>query len=82
MTGAERREQSRSIIGVAGLVSGLAWFGLLATPGFMGGGRPYPEALPLVVLSMQAIGLAWMVRIYRTSFDPEPDQHAWRYRAR
>lgn len=25
-------------------------------------------------------GLAWMVRIYRR--DPEPDQHAWRYRAK
>ena len=24
----------------------------------------------------QIVGLAWMVRIYRT--DPEPDQHAWR----
>ena len=25
-------------------------------------------------------GLAWMIRIYRA--DPEPDQHAWRYRAK
>ena len=26
------------------------------------------------------VGLVWMVRIYRA--DPEPDQKAWRYRAR
>jgi Flp pilus assembly protein TadB len=25
------------------------------------------------------VGLIWMVRIYRGA--PEPDQHAWRYRA-
>ena len=26
------------------------------------------------------VGLVWMVRIYRA--DPEPDQSAWRYRAK
>jgi hypothetical protein len=26
------------------------------------------------------VGLVWMIRIYRA--DPEPDQHAWRYRAK
>jgi len=26
----------------------------------------------------QVAGLVWMIRIHRG--DPEPDQHAWRYR--
>lgn len=28
------------------------------------------------------IGFAWMIRIYRASFNPEPDHRGWRYRAR
>ena len=34
----------------------------------------------LLGFALANLGLVWMVRIYRAN--PEPDQHAWRYRAR
>ena len=52
---------------------------VVATPSFMGV-QPTPVwAYALPVLGV-IVGLVWMIRIYRA--DPEPDQHAWRYRAK
>lgn len=58
---------------------------IASAPGPMGGG-PMMEPSPwsyahLVVAGVGiVVGLVWMIRIYRA--DPEPDQHAWRYRAK
>lgn len=60
--------------GVVALFLGPFWF--VASPGWMGGG-PDPRWM-LAGLAVGILGFAWMVRIYRA--DPEPDQHAWRYR--
>jgi hypothetical protein len=80
MTGAERRAQARSIIALSIGIMGLQWLLIIAAPGYMGSQPAFPWLAPSVAIAMQAIGLAWMMRIYRASFDPEPDQHAWRYR--
>jgi hypothetical protein len=41
-----------------------------------------PDPMPILIIGIAGvvIGLGWMIRIYRA--DPEPDQGAWRYRAR
>jgi len=80
MTGAERRAQAKSIIAPSIAIMGLQWLLITVAPGYMGSQPALPWLAPSVAVAMQAIGLVWMVRIYRTSFDPEPDQHAWRYR--
>lgn len=68
---------------------GLTVVAFSAAPGNMG---PDPLfATPPAVLGLPArlvmlgvaivgvlVGLVWMIRIHRA--DPEPDQHAWRYR--
>ncbi len=66
----------------------LGVFLFVAAPGTMGGPMfrvPFwYDALydDLYVLGVVGtiVGLVWMVRIHRA--DPEPDQHAWRYRAK
>lgn len=77
------------MIAIAVLAIGGAVLALIAAPGSMGGGigdgpqiGPIPVGmfLPLVGIGGVIIGLAWMIRIHRA--DPEPDQHAWRYRSR
>jgi hypothetical protein len=57
-------------------------FVFVAAPGFMGGGPPEWLTVGswIVALAGVAVGLVWMIRIYRA--DPEPDQRAWRYRDR
>jgi hypothetical protein len=75
-------------IAIACIAIGLTAFGFLAAPGDMGppmfSGPPYLLGLPAdVVLAAigivgPVVGLVWMIRIHRA--DPEPDQHAWRYR--
>lgn len=68
---------ARSLIVIAICVAGLTlslWAGL---PGFMG---PDPWR-PLINVGAPAaivIGLAWIIRIYRTPLEPDPD--GWRYR--
>jgi hypothetical protein len=60
----------------------------LAGPGFSSGLStgmrfgPVPVDAFLLLAGMTGIlgGLVWMIRIHRA--DPEPDQHAWRYRSR
>ena len=54
----------------------------LAAPGFMGPQPPAWQVIGSLVVGAAGIliGFLWMVRIYRA--DPEPDQRAWRYRAR
>jgi hypothetical protein len=59
----------------------------MAAPGSMGGGWRDPwlgplnvdEALILGAVAVQVLAFVAMSRIHRP--DPEPDQHAWRYRA-
>jgi hypothetical protein len=57
-------------------------FLVIASPGMIGPMMYEPplwaELLPWAGYLGQLVGLAWMVRIYRKTFDPEPDQHAWR----
>ena len=46
------------------------------------GPDPRWVAVPLAGIGMLLVGLAWMVRIYRSAFNGEPDPEHWRYRAR
>jgi|GEM_PF-3898366 len=79
----------RAMIALTILVIGLAGFLIIGAPGTMGGGMmdysprigPFPDGVLVVLISVVGlvIGLVWMIRIHRA--DPEPDQHAWRYRA-
>jgi hypothetical protein len=77
------------MIGLTLLAIGLAALWFITTPGTMGGttmfdtppdilGLPARPVLGLVGWIGVVVGLAWMIRIHRV--DPEPDQHAWRYR--
>lgn len=81
----------RVLLAIAFGTVGLAIYLFIAVPGNMGPDpmtMTPPEVLGLptglVVLSVGivgvVVGLVWMIRIYRA--DPEPDQHAWRYRSR
>jgi surface polysaccharide O-acyltransferase-like enzyme len=57
----------------------------MAAPQYMGGRSPaddWSTALLVAPSVIVMIGFAWMIRIYRTSFNPEPDHGGWRYRAR
>ena len=70
-----------------GVVVGVVIPGLLilTAPGTMGGGPAegtpvWPTAFYGLGVAGVIVGLVWMVRIHRA--DPEPDQHAWRYRAK
>lgn len=60
-------------IGVAGLTLSL-WAGL---PGFMGP-DPWRPLISICAPAGLVIGLAWIIRIYRTPLEPDPD--GWRYR--
>jgi hypothetical protein len=57
-------------------IAGPGWIG----PMFWGGPRVGELIMVVGGLIGVAVGLVWMARIYRA--DPEPDQRAWRYRAR
>jgi nitrate reductase NapE component len=80
----------RGLIAIAILAIGLSALWVIATPGIMGspmlsdGARVGPLPAGALLLLVGAIGivggLVWMIRIHRA--DPEPDQHAWRYRSR
>ena len=78
----EARRLARAEFGITlvwPLLIGFLW---VAQPGFMGGPYHEPgllESLPWVAWSVYFVGLAWMIRIYRTShLEPEPPP--WRYR--
>ena len=65
-------------------ISGTALLALLAPGGLS---EPmfleppiWSQALTALAVVGVIVGLVWMVRIYRA--DPEPDQQAWRYRAK
>ena len=66
--------------GVVGFI--LAPFYYVAAPGTMGPQPPEWQTATMLIIGAGGIvtGFIWMVRIYRG--DPEPDQRAWRYRAR
>jgi hypothetical protein len=68
-----------AVIAIAGTA-----FLIVSAPRFMGGdpmeGSPWRYAHLVVAGVGIIVGLVWMIRIYRA--DPEPDQHAWRYRAK
>ena len=64
------------------LVAAFLW---IAAPQFMGGpssANTWSTVLPIAAILSVVIGFAWMIRIYRASFNPEPDHRGWRYRAR
>ncbi len=69
--------QAMIAIAVASIVYAAYLF--VSAPGFMGVPPTPVWAVALPVLGI-IVGLVWMIRIYRA--DPEPDQHAWRYRAK
>ena len=55
----------------------------IAAPQFMGQREnTWSTVLPIAAGAGVVIGFAWMIRIYRASFNPEPDHRGWRYRAR
>ena len=64
---------------LGGFIAG-SW--TVVAPRMMGSDPPggATTAILSVAVAGYVIGLTWMVRIYRS--DPEPDQHAWRYRER
>jgi hypothetical protein len=78
----EARRLARVEIGAAlvwPLLIGFLW---VASPGFTGSSlyRPWFGDAPLCFgCAMYATGLAWMIRIYRTSH-VEPETSSWRYR--
>jgi len=63
------------------LLAGFLW---VATPGgpspmFAPGPPWYAAAVPWLAVGLYLVGLAWMVRIHRTSH-LEPETSSWRYR--
>jgi hypothetical protein len=77
------RRVGRSMIGASLVCPILIGFQWVAQPGSIGGMsfvEPwYVGALPWVAWAVYLIGLAWMIRIYRTSH-LEPETSSWRYR--
>lgn len=85
MTRGQRgRRIGRAMIALAVMFVFLGVFLFVAAPGYMGGPMTrvpfWYDALPVLGVVGIVVGLVWMVRIHRA--DPEPDQHAWRYRAK
>ena len=79
--GLRGKAAARAMIVFALLLALGILFVWIAQPGFTGGGFSQPwyvTALPWIGFTGYAIGLAWMIRIYRA--DPEPDRSIWRYR--
>ncbi len=84
--GRRGREIARAMIVLAGALIALVLFYLVARPGWMGGpmfepryfGLSLDEASLVVGFGGMAVGLGWMIRIYRA--DPEPGERTWRYR--
>jgi hypothetical protein len=76
------RRNARGMIGVALTVPFFAVFLWVASPGGFGSisyGPIWSEVLPqLVAVAVYLTGLAWMMRIYRTSL-LEPETSSWRY---
>jgi len=73
------------MLGVALVLPVLVGFLWLASPGDIGPMfyEPpwYETAVPWVAIGLYAIGLAWMIRIHRTSH-LESETSSWRYRGR
>jgi hypothetical protein len=77
------RELGRQIIGAALVLPVLIGFLWIGAPG---GIEPmfyeppwYSGVVPVVAAGLYLIGLAWMIRIHRTSH-LEPETSSWRYR--
>lgn len=75
--GRRGRETAGAMIAAVVLLYFLGGFLFIAAPGHMGGGTQGPP-VGLIGIAMAVVGLIWMIRIYRGTF--EPDQNAWRYR--
>ena len=81
-----RLERSRNLVriefAVAVVAPLVAGFLLLAAPATMGGGYFEPplwqQLIPWAGVAAYVVGLAWMIRIYRT--DPEACESPWHYR--
>lgn len=84
--GRRGRKIARAMIVLAPALIPLVMFYLVARPGWMGKpvfepryfGLPLDEFSLVVGFGGMAVGLAWMIRIYRA--DPEPGETTWRYR--
>jgi len=84
--GRRGREIARGLIVLAAALVPLTLFYLVARSGWMGGpmfepryfGLTLDEVSLVVGFGGMALGLGWMVRIYRA--DPEPGKRTWRYR--
>jgi hypothetical protein len=68
-------------------LGGLLGFLFIAQPHYSGGMDHDPTPawitwVPLVGILLFAIGLAWMIRIYRGTFDAEARRSSWRSRSR
>jgi hypothetical protein len=90
MTRGQRgRATGRAMIALAIVAIGVTVLMLISAPGTMGGTMydtppslgPIPVGVLLALIGVVGpiVGLVWMIRIHRA--DPEPDQHAWRYRS-
>jgi len=79
----EARALGRQMIGAALALALLVGFLWVASPGGIEGisYEPpwYAGLVPLAAVGLYVTGLAWMIRIYRTSH-LEPDPSSWRYR--
>jgi hypothetical protein len=78
---ARAQAAARSMIVIALLVGGLVLFLWVAAPGFSDGGfaqQWYEPVLPWAGWALYLVGLAWMVRIYRSR--PVSSKAEWRYR--
>jgi len=63
------------------LLAGLLWVATPGGPSPMFAPEPpwYAAAVPWLAVGLYLVGLAWMVRIHRTSH-LEPESSSWRYR--
>jgi DMSO reductase anchor subunit len=83
--GQRARKYARTEFAFAVLYVILGAFLWMAAPTFSGGMHSQDTwwtMLPTAAVAGVVFGFAWMIRIYRTSFNPEPDHRSWRYRAR
>jgi len=85
--GLKGRRRAEALLIVAFALIGLEACLFVAAPHFMGpDGFQSPQGLIILVPAIgilgQAGGLAWMIRIYRATLDPEAHRSVWRWHRR
>ena len=82
--GLEGRRRAQSMLVVPMVLVGFVGFLFIASPHGMGGGgwSPFGFWVSWVGVVGFTIGVAWMIRIYRATLDPEAHRSAWRSRGR